>query len=179
MAPQVSDRLLPGAVRQIGYVVRDLDAAIESWVALGVGPWFTIRRHRSPNWYRGEPSEPVISLAFANSDELQIELIQQEDDTPSIYREFLDAGHEGFHQLAWWAVDFDGVMAGASAAGWSVVCSGGGNGTARFAYLDLGGTTSTVVEVMELNDATRWLARTVRDAARDWNAAGPHVRELA
>jgi catechol 2,3-dioxygenase-like lactoylglutathione lyase family enzyme len=178
MSSENSGRLLPGAVRQIGYVVRDLDAAIESWVALGVGPWFTIRRQRSPNWYRGEPSEPVISLAFANSDELQIELIQQEDDAPSIYREFLDAGNEGFHQLAWWAEDFDGVMARATAAGWSVVCSGGGDGGARFAYLDLGGATSTVVEVMELNDATRWLARTVRDAARDWNGAGPHVREL-
>ena len=52
--------------------------------------------------YRGEPTEPVVSIAFANSGDLQVELIEQEDDAPSIYREFLDAGREGFHHLAWW-----------------------------------------------------------------------------
>ena len=39
--------------------------------------------------YRGEPCEITLSLALANSGEMQIELIQQEDDTPSIYTEFL------------------------------------------------------------------------------------------
>ena len=36
--------ILPGVVRQNGYIVRDLDAAIASWCAVGVGPWFTIAR---------------------------------------------------------------------------------------------------------------------------------------
>ena len=34
---------LPGPIRQIGYVVTDLDEAIENWVELGVGPWLVIR----------------------------------------------------------------------------------------------------------------------------------------
>ena len=60
---------------------------------------------QSGSVYRGRPTEPVASIAFANSGELQIELIEQEDDSPSIYREFLDAGHDGFHHLAWWVED--------------------------------------------------------------------------
>jgi hypothetical protein len=49
---------------------------------------------------------------------------------------------------------------------------------AHFAYYDLGGTTSTVIEVMELTDATRWLVRTVQEASVDWDGSDP-VRDLA
>ena len=34
--------VLPGPIRQIGYVVTDLDRAIASWLELGVGPWFVM-----------------------------------------------------------------------------------------------------------------------------------------
>ena len=35
-------RILPGRVRQNGYVVNDLEHAIDSWLSLGVGPWFVL-----------------------------------------------------------------------------------------------------------------------------------------
>ena len=57
-------------------------------------------------------------------------------------------------------------MADAEAAGWPVVHQRHGGGIAKFAYLDTGGFTSTVIEVMELNDTTRWMTTMVRDAAR-------------
>ena len=38
---------LPGPIRQIGYVVTDLDQALASWVDLGVGPWLVIRGLRT------------------------------------------------------------------------------------------------------------------------------------
>jgi hypothetical protein len=171
--------ILPGAIRQIGYVVRDLDAAIHSWCAIGVGPWFTMRSLEQKNCqYRGQLSQPTVSLAFANSGPLQVELIQQHDDGPSIYREFLDAGREGFHQLAWWTEDFEGLMRKAEAARWPVVFSGDGNGVANFAYFELDTTISTIVEVMELNDSTRMLAETVAKAAEQWDGVTEPVRSL-
>jgi hypothetical protein len=171
--------ILPGAVRQNGYVVRDVDTAMESWLAIGVGPWFTMREFPQQNGdYRGELCEPVLSIAFANSGSLQLELIQQHDDGPSIYREFLDAGREGFHHLAWWTEDFPGLMGRAEADAWPVVQSGDGNGVAHFAYFELDGATSTVIEVMELNDATRFLATTVADGAESWDGLTDPVRPL-
>ena len=74
--------VLPGPIRQIGYVVTDLDRAIASWVELGVGPWLVIRGLPMRALYRGEPCETTLSLALSNSGELQVELIQQQDDTP-------------------------------------------------------------------------------------------------
>ena len=170
--------ILPGPIRQNGYVVRDLGRAIDAWLDVGVGPWLLLPHlTQAGSVYRGQPTEPVVSIAFANSGELQVELIEQEDDSPSIYREFLDAGQEGFHHLAWWVEDFEGVARAAEDAGWPVVHAGDTGGMAQFAYYDPGGVTSTVVEVMELTDATRWLVATVRDAAAGWDGTDP-VRSL-
>jgi hypothetical protein len=174
MAPQSPRDILPGTVRQNGYVVRDFDQAIEGWLALGVGPWLVLPATKQEGvFYRGQPTEPVVTIAFANSGELQIELIHQADDSPSIYREFLDAGHQGFHHLAWWAGDFAATMAATSVAGWTAVHGGDAGGAARFCYFDLGGPTKTVVEVMELNDATRGLMDAVRNAAAEWDGTDP------
>ncbi len=170
--------ILPGVVRQNGYIVRDLDSAMESWCAVGVGPWFTMRDLRLRDFrYRGQPSEPVQSIAWSNSGTLQIELVQQLNDAPSAYREFLDAGGEGFHHLAWWAEDFEGAMARAKATGWTVVQDGGEGGT-RFAYFDAGGVTSTVIELSELTDGTRAFNDMVAAAAADWDGITDPVRPV-
>lgn len=170
--------ILPGVVRQTGFVVRDLDRAIAYWVdSLGVGPWITIGPFvLDPSSYRGRPVATPIRIALAQSGDLQIELIEALDDSASCYREFLDAGHEGLHHLAWWADDFDAVTAAAAAAGWETVQSGDLMGT-RFCYLDTLVHPGTVAEVMELTDVTRWLAGHVRELAESWDGTDP-VRPL-
>src|SRR5689334_7776513 len=95
--------VLPGPIRQIGYVVGDIDEAIASWVALDVGPWFAVRGLSMRAHYRGRPCETTLSLALSNTGEMQIELIYQHDETPSIFTEFLTANGPGYHQLAYWA----------------------------------------------------------------------------
>lgn len=167
--------VLPGDFRQIGYVVRDLDAAMRDWLRLGVGPFYVMRGLQQNAAYRGEPCSVPFSVAFANNGDLQIELIQQEDDTPSIYTEFLNAGHEGMNQLAWWSDDVDATVAAAQAAGWSVVWSGGEGGSgARYAYLEVpGASPASIIEIMELNDATLSMAAAVRNAAVDWDGSDP------
>lgn len=81
----VFDVSLPGPVRQIGYVVRDFDAALESWLAAGIGPWYVIRGLRMKALYRGDPCAVTLSIGLANSGDLQLEVIWQDDATPSIY----------------------------------------------------------------------------------------------
>ena len=168
---------LPGEVRQVGYVVRDLDRAIASWLDLGVGPWFVLRGQPQTGQYRGEPCSVTLSVGFANSGDLQIELIQQDDDAPSIYTEFLDSGREGYHQLAWWAEDFDAALRAARESGWPVVWSGGDEGSVRYAYLEPPDGPVPIVEIMELTAASRGMATLVRGAAEGWDGSDP-VRSL-
>ena len=169
---------LPGPIRQNAYIVKDFDAAIAQWMRAGIGPWFVMRSlAQEGSVYRGTPTAPVVSIGFANSGDLQVEVICQENDAPSIYREFVDGGGVGFHHIAFWTPEFDPAIDAGEGVGWEVVHRGDAGGVARFAYLDAGGFASTVIEIMELNDATRWMTTTVREAAMDWDGSDP-VRSL-
>ena len=90
-----------GGISQIGYVVRDLDAATGHWAGrLGVGPWFKVDPFPVRNFlYRGQPSASTWALALSYSGQVQIELIQPTNDEPSMYRDFLQAGHQGVQHL--------------------------------------------------------------------------------
>jgi len=170
--------MFPGPIRQNAYIVSDLRDGIERWLSIGIGPWMVLPSFRQvDSEYRGQATAPVVSIAFANSGPLQIELIQQEDESPSIYKEFTDGGGTGFHHVAFWSEDFDATMAAATAAGWPVVHHGTGGGIAKFAYLDARGMPATVVEVMELNATTMWMTTMVREAAQGWDGHDP-IRTL-
>jgi catechol 2,3-dioxygenase-like lactoylglutathione lyase family enzyme len=164
-----------GAVRQLGNVVTDIDGAIAEWLALGVGPWFVMRDVlRREATFRGQASESRMSLAFANSGDLQIELIEPLDDMASAPLEFLQAGRTGMHHIAYWTDRYDDVMADAAAAGWQVIQTSAG----RSAYFEFPGGHRPLVEIMELNDRTRWLTDSVREAAQDWDGVADPVRSV-
>ena len=165
--------VLPGAIRQIGYVVSDIDRAIGSWLEIGVGPWFVMRSLTIPAVYRGEPCEIVQSLALSQSGELQVELIQQENDTPSIFTEFLSSKGEGFHQLAYWTEDFETTMEAVRGAEWPIVWSGGSDLGVQFAYMQPAGGPAEVIEVSEYNEVTSGMATFVRDEAQNWDGSDP------
>ena len=93
-----------GEIRQLGYVVADIEAAMDYWSrVLGVGPLFYNERVPIKNYrYRGQSYEPHNSVALANTGPLQIELIQCRNDVPSMYRDFTQAGHSGLQHVAYW-----------------------------------------------------------------------------
>lgn len=165
--------VLPSPVRQIGYVVTDLDNAINGWLELGVGPWFVMRDLPMQANYRGAPCETTLSLAWSNSGELQIELIEQRDQTPSIFTEFLTAHGPGLHQLAYWTTDFEDTMRRVETAGWPVVWHGGEGYGVRFAYVEPPIAPTAVIEISELTDATAANAMFMHDAAVDWDGSNP------
>jgi hypothetical protein len=168
---------LPGRVRQVGFVVHDLDRAVQSWLAVGVGPWFVIRNVPLDCVYRGEACAVTVTTALTNIGDMQIEVIAQQDSTPSIYTEFLASGREGYHQIAWWTDDFDGSTTAAAAAGWPVVWSGTGPGGLRFAYAEPAGGVATVYEISETNDGITAFYEHIRTAAVGWDGSDP-IRSL-
>ncbi|WP_181763493.1 VOC family protein [Mesorhizobium sp. B2-4-15] len=79
-----------GPIAQIGYVVANLEAAVSFWVAhLGVGPFF-VQKHLqfSELVVNGASSDLDFSLALAWGRGVQIELIEQHNETPSVFRGF-------------------------------------------------------------------------------------------
>ena len=163
-----------GPVRQLGYVVKDVERAMRHWVeVLGVGPWFYIERYPVSNFrYRGQPSDVHLSIALANSGTLQVELIQQRNTAPSMYRDFLAAGHEGLQHVSSWPVDYDLVLARALASGYRIGQTGD---TSRgpFVYLETEAHPGTVMEMAVLSPTRRRVFEAVEQAAVDWDGTDP------
>jgi hypothetical protein len=165
-----------GAIRQNGYVVRDIDAALVHWTkVLGVGPFFYIERAPIEDFrYRGEPSDLEVSIALGNSGSLQIELIQQRNTAPSSYRDFLVRGCEGLQHVAYWTEEFDADLDRVQGLGYGVLqsgCVGGANG--RFVYFETEGHSGTVVELSEVSGFKGEIFRQIAEAARDWDGTDP------
>lgn len=165
-----------GPVAQIGMVVRDIEAAMTHWSTVcGVGPWFFMPRYPLPAFrYRGtEQPGPDVAIALAYSGEVQIELIQQRCRTPSMYRDFLDAGLEGMQHWAFWAADYDAALARALAAGHRIGQEGDATGRGRFAYLESDGPVASVVEIVELTESRAAGFARMKAAAAAWDGSDP------
>ena len=165
-----------GAVTQNGYVVRDIHAAMDHWVkVMGVGPWFYVDRVQTDYFrHRGEASPLEMSVALANSGDLQIELIQQRNDAPSMYKEFLDAGHEGLQHMAYWTRDYQGLYDKALSLGYKVGQEGQiGGEQGRFCYFDAEGHPGTVIEISDISGNKGRFFEHIRKAALDWDGSDP------
>jgi methylmalonyl-CoA/ethylmalonyl-CoA epimerase len=112
---------------QVAIVVRDLDAAMRTYVDdYGIGPWdifeFNPGNVKDLREY-GQPVERSWRLGVAMVGQVQWELIEPLDDE-SIYARFLAEKGEGVHHFAVAAPSFDGTAAAHAENGDGVVLSG-------------------------------------------------------
>lgn len=93
---------------QQAYFVNSIDNAAQDWArSLGAGPFFAVRHHKTEEFsYRGKDVEADVSYAFGYLGDMMIQLIEQHDEQPSIYRDMYKRGEEGFHHIAYLVSDF-------------------------------------------------------------------------
>lgn len=166
------------AVRQVGYVVRDIEAAMKFWSEkLGVGPWFYKEDVGTTEFrYYGKPSPlPKLAIALANSGDLQLELIQPLDDVPSLYRDTLERNGEIAQHLAYWTVDkFDEWCAKLIDDGFVEGHAGRmGAGRGRFAYFVHKDEPSVMIELSEATGGKAEYFEKVRQASLGWDGRDP------
>ena len=83
---------------QLGFVVDDIPTAAERWAAVfGVGPFTVLPAMEVACTYRGVDSGVNMQVAAAQLGPVQIELIQQHCDRPSVFRDVFAAHEGGFH----------------------------------------------------------------------------------
>lgn len=165
-----------GEIRQVAYIVPDIEAAMAHWSeVLGVGPWFYNPRVPIRNYhYRGASYEPHNSVALANAGSLQIELLQTRNDVPSMYRDFTQAGHRGVQHVAYWTEDFDADLARAEAAGFTVCMGGEVGANGRFVYFeDRDALPGTTIELSEVAGPKGRMFTLIREASVNWDGKNP------
>jgi hypothetical protein len=161
-----------GAVIQYAYTVADIETAINVYVdRLGVGPWFRVGPFSpSQATYRGQPCRMTITLARAFAGDTMIELIEQHDDGPSIYREVIDQKGYGFHHFAIAARDFDAEL---TRLGYPVVFEDRAPSGARVVYVDSTEVLPGFVEVVEMSEAMEAMYEKFRVSAVGWDGSDP------
>ena len=164
-----------GEIRQLGYVVPDIEAAMDYWSReLGVGPWFYNPKVPIVNYrYRGESHQPHNSVALANSGPLQVELIQTRNDVPSMYRDFIRAGNTGLQHVAYWTQTYDADLERLLGQGLKPVMSGEVGERGRFVYFDTEYHPGTVIELSEVAGPKGTMFRMIREASEGWDGRDP------
>ena len=164
-----------GEIRQLGYVVPDIEAAMDYWSrTLGVGPWFYNPKVPIVNYrYRGEAHAPHNSVALANSGFVQVELIQTRNDVPSMYRDFQQAGRTGLQHIAYWTSDYDADLARLLKEGFKPVMSGEVGEKGRFIYFDTEYHPGTVIELSEVAGPKGKMFDLIRASSEGWDGSEP------
>jgi len=164
-----------GDVRQIGFMSRDIDESMRHFVqAWGIGPWYVLRELTSPMIYKGEATEPVISIAMANCGDLQFEIVQQHNQAPSLYVDSL-AVTPSLHvqHVAVWTEDFAGVNAAALAKGWTPVFETTPEGSSFVVHPS---APTVCIEISDCSPFKNGVREAIRRASDAWDGADP-IRE--
>lgn len=166
-----------GPVMQIAFVPEDFDAALAYWTqVMGVGPFFLLENIVLEEMrYRGSPSDCRFTLALAYWGDIQIELIRQEDDAPSIYRDL--PNHGAMHHVCILTDDIAAAKTTALAAGAELLVEAKVGDDGGVFYVDTRGFPGGIVEVLQPASGTLDVFAMMRAAAQDWDGSDP-VRRL-
>jgi methylmalonyl-CoA/ethylmalonyl-CoA epimerase len=168
-----------GSVMQIAFVPSDFDAALRHWTGtMGVGPFFCLEHIRLPNCrYEGQPSDIDFSIALAYWGDIQVELIRQHNDQPSIYKRWRDEGREGLHHVCIVVDDMAHARRVCSEAGARVAQEGEVAGGGEVIYVDAGGGPGGLVELIQLPRSVLDGFAAMREVCRTWDGRDP-LRKL-
>jgi catechol 2,3-dioxygenase-like lactoylglutathione lyase family enzyme len=164
-----------GEIMQLAFVPADFDAALDYWTrVIGAGPFFALDHVKLEDLkYYGAPADVDFSMALGYWGDMQIELIRQHNDAPSIYKAWRDEGREGLHHVCILVDDIALARAACAEAGAVVAQEGKVTGGGEVIYVDTGGGPGTLVEILQPGPGSRGFFSMMRDAARGWDGSEP------
>jgi hypothetical protein len=158
---------------QIGFVVGDLLAAAADWARVfGVGPFHVMPVIDQQLVYRGSESTITCQVAVAQAGPVQIELIQQHCDRPSVFRDWSRDGTCAIHQLSTVTPDYDGKRAHYERLGYEIAAESL-TGRFRVAYVDTVADFGFYTEVVESTPGFLANLGRIAQASAAWDGTDP------
>ena len=162
-------------VIQMAYVVEDIHRSMAEWTKmLKVGPWFFMDHLTGEGTlYRGQPTDVDVANGISFAGHMMIELIQQTDDTPSVYRECIQKRGYGFHHWGIASCNFDKDVDRYRAMGYEVALSSRVPSGTRIAYMDTTADLPGMVELIELGGMFDPIFDRLYRATIGWDGTDP------
>ena len=156
---------------QIAYFVNDIrEAAARMASTLGAGPFYVIENIEL-DWceHRGEPGNFVHSSAYGQWGELMLELVQQEGEGASPFRDMYAHGEEGIHHVACFVDSIDEAVREYGQKGFPLAARARARVGTEFAFIDTRRMLGHMLEIYVADDALSGFYRLVREAAIEWD----------
>lgn len=169
-----------GPVMQNGFVVDDLEAAIDHWTrVMHVGPFFLFERIAFAEcWYRDRPATDIdLTVAIAYWGDVQIELIQQRNDVASIYTDFRARQGSGLQHMGVITESVGRDLELLARQGVQPVQHGRTVAGMRFAYVNTDFHPGGMIELIEAGPQGLSFFEKMRIAALGWDGSKP-VRRI-
>ena len=165
---------IQGEVHHYGYVVQDLEPAIDGFInRLGAGPFFVMKNVALQDVSSGgEPAVFFHSSAFAQCGSFTIELMEIHRVEPVRAHEGFSQPRPGLHHVAWVTPDLDEGIQALEQQGIASYLRAG-LGAIRFSYHDANDLLGHHVELHHDNDELRGFFEMIRGARRGWDGSDP------
>lgn len=167
-----------GSIKQFGYLVKDLDSTMQSWVEhIGVGPFWGFRNVQLLSHFAGEQTEITIDVGLAYQAGVQIEFIHQTDNglAYSPYSSFYQTDVQQYcHHIAYYCLDIDAGRDKAKRAGLvelGYVESGAG---VRYYYYDSPTLNGLIIELMQVDQLLVDAFDFCAEQTADWQGEDPY-----
>jgi hypothetical protein len=166
-----------GEVRQLGFMSRDIDRSMRYFIdAWGIGPWFVLRNVTNAMLYQGRPTEVEVSLAMANSGDMQFEIVSQHNAAPSLYTDALAHTPELHVQhVAVWTEDVAALEAAGHSKGWETLFETI-SGPGRSVFVTHPDEPRLCIEISDRDPFKEYVRAAIRQIAAAWDGSSP-IRE--
>ena len=167
---------------QEAYFVNSVDEAAEKWARdFGAGPFFAVRNQGTEEFtYRGTDIEAEVNYAFGYLGDMMIQFIDQNNDTPSIYRDMFARGEEGFHHFGYIVSEYGAERQRLLSAGYDLATELKVDGV-NAAYFDTRETNGVFTEIhgdpMHMLGLF-WNWRRLHEARQDGDAAVIEIQDM-
>jgi|SRR5580658_1061393 methylmalonyl-CoA/ethylmalonyl-CoA epimerase len=162
-----------GPIRQIAWVVANLEESVQSWLRVsGVGPWTCFRNVTLFGRHHGKTTRVRMHVALGYQQDMEIELIEDLGAGASPYRAADGTALIGMHHVAWFSHDVTADIVRARERGMSLNFEAA-NEVTRVAYLEDAREPRLLFEFIEMNPAMRAGFEARLAAARAWQGATP------
>ncbi len=158
---------------QVAYFVNDIrETAARMAAAVGAGPFYVIENIRL-DWceHRGEPSDFVHSSAYGQWGDTMLELVQQEGEGDSPFRDMYQPGEEGIHHMACFVDSIDAAITEYEQQGFPLAARAMAQQGTEFAFIDTRDLLGHMLEVYVASEALTGFYELVRMSSERWNGA--------
>ncbi len=165
---------------QSAYFVKDVEAAVERAVRqFGAGPFFVLENIQL-RWaeHRGQSCSFVHTSAYGQWGNMMMELVQQDVEGPSPFRDMYAHGQEGIHHMAMMVDDLEDAYGQVRGSGLTVATRAVTQGGTEFAFVDTVAAMGHMLELYEKSEGLMGFYERVRLASVDWDGREP-IRRLS